>query len=90
MRLALSMMAAFALFAGTMVASGADERDGWYIYWGDNMIFGGPYQTEATCKTAIRTNRHVPSDAICEVIIYRNDTPVSGTQADLNHRISYP
>lgn len=90
MKLIAGIMAAISVFAAALSLNAAEERDGWYVYWGDNMILGGPYQTEATCKAAMRTNRHVPSDAICEVIVYRNGIPVSGTQADLNHGTPHP
>ena len=83
MRPAIGALAAISLFVTTLPLSAADERDGWYIYWGDNVIFGGPYQSEAICKTVMRDDRHIPRDASCEIIIYRNGLPVSGTQNDL-------
>jgi hypothetical protein len=78
------VVAAIALFFVTPPSSAA-EGDGWYIYWEDNVIFGGPYPSEEARKAAMRDNRRVPSDAICTVTIYRNGVPQPGTQDDLNH-----
>jgi hypothetical protein len=89
MRLSACVVAAIALFAVTL-PSAADEGDGWYIYWGDNLILGGPYPSEEICKTAMRTKSHIPSDAVCEVIIYHNGVPQPGTQDDLNPPPSHP
>ena len=71
------------LFATALPSGAADKENGWYIYWGDHVIFGGPYPSEELCKTAMRDNRRVPSDAICEVIVYGDGVPMSGTSNDL-------
>jgi hypothetical protein len=83
MRLAVGVVAAIGLLATALPLSAADERNGWYIYWGDNVILGGPYPSEDVCKTAMKDRRHVSPSAVCVVIVYRNGTPVSGTQDDL-------
>ena len=83
MRLAAGVVTAIGLFASALSLSAADERDGWYIYWVDDVIFGGPYPSEDICKTAMRDDRRVPAKALCGVIVYRNGMPTNGTQNDL-------
>jgi hypothetical protein len=57
---------AIALSAVTL-ASCSTAWDGYYIYYGDNEIFGGPFHSKEVCEKRIRDNPTiVPQDAICD------------------------